>query len=43
MTKPLPRGLVPSLVLACHPLPTAAMTIALTVPAAYVLTNALTN
>ena len=34
MTKPLPRGLVPSLVLACHPLPTAAMTIALTVAAA---------
>ena len=34
MTKPLPRGLVPSLALACHPLPTAAMTIALTVAAA---------
>ena len=34
MTKPLPRGLVPSLVLACHPLPTAAMTVALTVAAA---------
>jgi len=29
-----PRGLLPSLVLACHPLPTAAMTIALTVAAA---------
>ncbi len=34
MTSTKQRGLVPSLVLACHPLPTAAMTVALTVAAA---------
>jgi len=34
MTLTKPRGLLPSLALACHPLPTAAMTIALTVAAA---------
>lgn len=34
MTLPAARGLLPSLALACHPLPTAAMTVALTVAAA---------